>query len=151
MVRVHNWSGVKQPLVCLIGFPAPRPYGLPSHSNRLYGAGLTGHPCPGRPEIGVLPISPLTARLFGAQRSPNQANQRLLSINPHNAPLSVMLGQYVGLTCHELAPWYLRGCRVAVSGTVSRQERLNERPWMARVCPGYRYPIPPWHTASFTM
>jgi hypothetical protein len=58
------------PMVYLFGFPTPRPFGLPSHSDRLNGAGLTGHPsaiapgmalpptslwsCPGRPEIDVL-------------------------------------------------------------------------------------------------
>ena len=30
-------------MVYLMGFPASRPCGLPSHSGRLNGAGLTGH------------------------------------------------------------------------------------------------------------
>jgi hypothetical protein len=37
-------EGGAQPVVYLFGFPAARPYGLPSHSGRLNGAGLTGHP-----------------------------------------------------------------------------------------------------------
>jgi len=38
---------------------------------------------------------------------------------------------------------YLKGRRVAVSGTVSCREQLNERPWMARACPGDSHPMPP--------
>jgi hypothetical protein len=30
------------PMVYLFGFPTPRPFGLPSHSDRLNGVGLTG-------------------------------------------------------------------------------------------------------------
>jgi len=33
-----------QPGVCLFALPAPRPFGLPSHSVRLNGAGHTGLP-----------------------------------------------------------------------------------------------------------
>ena len=76
------------PMVCLFGFPALRPFGLPSHSGRLNGAGLTGHPCPGRPEIDVLSISPLTARLFGAERSPKQTYHRMGAERHHRRDLA---------------------------------------------------------------
>jgi hypothetical protein len=76
------------PMICLFGFPSARPFGLPSASNRLNGVGLTGHPCPGRPEMDVLSISPLTVRFFGAARSPKQTNHRMGTERKHHHGLS---------------------------------------------------------------
>jgi hypothetical protein len=85
-----------RPMVYLFGFPTPRPFGLPSHSHRLNGAGLTGHPCPGRPEIDVLSISPLTVRLFGATRSPKQINHQTRAERQYRCKLARCLTGGVG-------------------------------------------------------
>jgi hypothetical protein len=105
------------PMVCLFGFPTPRPFGLPSASNRLDGVGLTGHPsaiapgmalpptslwsCPGRPEIDVVSISPLTARLFGAAMSPKQTNHQMGAERQHRCKLAHRSRVVWGITLRD--------------------------------------------------
>ena len=51
-----------------VGTPGQRPCGLPSHLVRLNGAGHTGHPCPGWPQMDVVSICPLTIQMIGASK-----------------------------------------------------------------------------------
>jgi len=49
------------PMIYLFGFPALRPFGLPSHSDCSDGAGLAGLPALGGLKWASLPISPLNS------------------------------------------------------------------------------------------
>jgi hypothetical protein len=118
-------------MVYLFGFPTPRPFGLPSASNRLDGAGLTGRPALDGLKWASSAIAPAWLYLLHpcsrVHFTPNGPLLRRSEVTQTDKPSDARWAS-VSL---QVGTMFDGWCGVVLFGTVIRRERITERPRMA--------------------